>query len=296
MTDCVATIGTFDGVHLGHRAILGKVRKIAAKRGREACAITFSAHPLAAIAPERTPMWAVPRCWSLARVAEYVDKIVRLDFTREMASMTALEFMKFLRDKFGVTVIVMGYDNTFGSDRLSTHEEYEAAGRAAGIEVVFEDAVMISDGSPASSSRLRRAIAGWDLPVVTELLEGYPSYDAEVVRGRQLGRQLGFPTMNLTMPNDMVPIPDGVYLAEMLPEGWPAVLSVGTNPTVGDSNVKSYELHVPGVNLGDMYGRRVRFLVREKIRDIRKFAGLDELKEAIEADIKRANDIYYTNR
>lgn len=298
MKPCVATVGTFDGIHAGHLAIIDRVNVIAEEKGLPTRVITFANHPLSVVAPERAPKWAVARQESLRRLALCVDEVVSMDFTEELAAMTAREFMEVVREKYNVDTLVMGYDNTFGSDRLSTHEEYLEAGRDVEIEVAFVDAVYASDGLPVSSSRLRKAISVWDYPLILELMGHAPLYRAKVIEGKKLGRKIGFPTMNLELPDDIVPLPDGVYLAVFCPaegeEGVPAVLSVGSNPTVG-GNGKNYELHVPGMELGDMYGKEIHFSVRDQIRGVKKFASVDLLRRAIEKDVAAAKEIYRDN-
>ena len=294
MNPCVATVGTFDGFHIGHRAIVDKVKDIAREKGIMSRAITFMNHPLTVIAPERAPKWAIDRSQSCNFLRFNLDRVSEMNFTSELAAMTARDFMRLLRERFNVDTLVMGYDNTFGSDRLATHEDYVSAGRDAGIEVVFVDAVNTSDGRPVSSSRLRKAIAAWDYNEITSLLEMSILYPATVVKGRQMGRRIGFPTLNLEMRENIVEIPDGVYLAFLHlnheDDGMPGVLSVGTNPTVGGT-IKTYELHIFDRKLRNMYDEEVYVLICERFRDIKKFDSLNDLKNAIRDDIKTAKRI-----
>lgn len=290
MKPCVATVGTFDGFHIGHRAIINKVAETAREKGLESRGITFINHPLTVVAPEKAPKWALPRSGSVHALEYSLDKVSEMNFTPELASLKAADFMKLIKERFNVAILVMGYDNTFGSDRLSTKDEYERAGHEAGIEVVFVDAVITSDGKPASSSRLRKAVANWDIRLIFELLKSYPMYSGPVEKGKQLGRRIGFPTMNVGLDDDIVAIPDGVYAAEVFlddeDEGQPAVVSIGSNPTVGGSK-RTVEVHVANEKLPNMYGETVFFLLLDKIRDIKKFDSVAELKQAIKADIAK---------
>lgn len=290
MSGCVATVGTFDGLHVGHMALIGKVREIAAEKGLPTRLITFARHPLSVVNPAKAPKWTADRQAMLAELGRHFDEVVVMDFNKTTAALTARQFMELARDRYGVDTLVMGYDNTFGSDRLASRARYEEAAREAGISIVFAPPVMV-DGEPASSSRLRKAIARWDFPLISKLYDRLPRVTAVVHCGKRLGRRLGFPTMNVSLPDDVVPLPDGVYSARVFLEpessdGLPAVMSVGNNPTVGGEG-KTYEIHVIGKDLGDMYGRPVTFTVLEKLRDMEKFATVDDLKSAISADIKR---------
>lgn len=298
MKPCVAAVGTFDGVHCGHRAIVSKVVEIARNRGLDSRIVTFLNHPLSVIAPERCPKWITTR-----DVSEYelerlgVGRVSHICFTSELARMTAAEFMKVLRERYNVQVLVMGYDNTFGSDRLSEHDQYIEAGRQAGIEVVFVDKVLTENGEVPSSSAVRHAVADGDVDRIQNLMDSELIMEGTVVRGKRNGHKLGFPTMNLDM-DGCQPLAEGVYAAVFFPdmydysEDYPAVLSVGHNPTISDDNALTYELHVPGHDLGDMYGEKVRFVVGPRLRDIRKFDSLADLKKAIREDIRWSKIIY----
>lgn len=294
MEPCVAAVGSFDGVHLGHRAIISRAIEIGRQKGLKTRAITFITHPLTVIAPHRAPLWAIPRSFSIRNLEEKFDEVSQLDFTPDLAKLTAREFMALLKQRFNVDTLVMGYDNTFGSDRLSSREQYEAAGRDTGINVEFVDAVHCAEGRPLSSSRLRKAIAAWNSPEIEAVLGEYPVYTAKVVEGKHLGRKLGFPTLNVELTEDSVPLPDGVYAAitslDKSEEGALAVLSVGNNPTVGDGK-RSYELHVIDRDLPPMYGKKISFNPFMKLRDIKRFDSLDELKQAIRADILQAKQL-----
>lgn len=296
MNPCVATVGTFDGVHRGHLAIVRRMCEIAKEKGFITRAITFSSHPLSVIAPDVAPKWAQSRKVSESTLLSFLDHVSTLNFTSELASLTARSFMQLLRERYNVDTLVMGYDNTFGSDRLSSRLEYEQAGKEAGIDVVFVDAVHTPDGQPVSSSRLRKAIASGDIKEAEVLLNTNPRYSAKVVEGKKLGGRIGFPTMNLQVEGDVVQPACGVYAAVAFIGGkglLPAVLSIGANPTVSDDNAITWEMHVPGHNLGDMYGKTINFMVLDRIRDIKKFDGIGTLRTAIKTDIKDMESIFH---
>lgn len=288
MQPSVITIGTFDGMHRGHKEILNVLNAIASDNGLLRKVITFSNHPLSVIAPERKPQWALPREVSLMALKDFADEVIELNFSKELASFTARQFMDMLRDEYGAAMVVMGYDNTFGSDCLKQHSEYEKIAADAGVEVVFVDAVYCEENIPISSSRLRRSIASWNFKDILNCRGEWPMYRGTVVHGRHLGTELGFPTMNVKLPEDIVGIPSGVYAVKYIDTDshvLPAVMSVGNNPSVKAGNERTIEIHVPNVDLGEMYGRQIEFFVGPKLRDISKFNSLEELKTAINKDI-----------
>ncbi|MBJ2188756.1 MAG: hypothetical protein JFR41_09045 [Muribaculaceae bacterium] len=298
MKPCVAAVGTFDGIHVGHKAIIDNVMRISGEEGLESRIITFTNHPLSVVAPTRCPLWITSRDVSQERIEEFgIGRVSYLNFTPELAALTASEFMRLLRERYAVTVLVMGYDNTFGHDRLKTHDEYIEAGRSAGIDVRFIDRAVTDEGETPSSSKVRHAIADGDIDRVLSLLDDQLVLEGTVVRGKRNGHKLGFPTLNIDMAG-MQPLAEGVYAACYFPdmyddqEDYTAVLSVGRNPTIADGNALTYELHVPGHDLGEMYGEKVRFAVGPKLRGVQKFGSLDELKKAIRKDIRQAKAIY----
>lgn len=299
MEPCVASVGTFDGPHKGHIAIFEKMQEIAAEKGLKSRVITFLNHPLSVLAPEKSPRWVMDREIELGYIQDFVDSISQINFTEELAAMTASEFMVLLRQRYNATVLVMGYDNGFGSDRLATREEYVEAGRNAGLEILFAEAVNL-DGCPISSSRIRKAILGDDVLKANEMLYQALSFSGEVVKGKQLGRRIGFPTMNLKVADDVTPLCDGVYFASYISEDdecYDALLSVGTNPTVNsDTSLRTYELHVIGQKLGNLYDTVQEFTIFYKMRDIEKYSSVKELREAIRNDINVVKLLKKTSR
>lgn len=294
MKPCVASVGTFDGLHAGHKAIFDKMNELAEEKRMTTRAITFLNHPLSVVKPEKCPKWAAGRARNLKALEGYVDRVSQMNFTPELAKLTAREFMGMIRERYGVDTLVMGYDNRFGSDNLASREDYVAAGRDAGLNVVFVEAVAASDGKPVSSTRLREAISRFDYPVIEEFCGKGPTFSGKVVEGKKLGRKLGFPTLNIEVGADVVQLPDGVYWAYVELEADAdlslGVLSVGPNPTVGDSG-KKYEIYMVGKKLGSMYGKEVTFFPVFYMREQKKFETLDDLRKAIKMDVRVARII-----
>ena len=286
----VAAIGTFDGVHLGHRAIIARVIELARRNGSRSLVLTFANHPLSVIAPARCPLWATTRAISRQEIEHLgVDSVDTLHFDAPLAALTTRQFFAEMRRRYGVTTLVMGYDNTFGSDRLTAAADYRAAGAAEGVEVVTVDAVETPRGVRASSSTLRRAIAAGDTAAAADILSYPYTIEGQVIHGLQNGRKIGFPTLNIDITG-LQPLLAGVYAATLLRgvNRLPAVLNVGTNPTIAPDRPLTCELHAIDTDLGQCYGQTVRFQIHQRLRGEQRFPSLDRLRAAIAADIAAA--------
>lgn len=297
MNRCVASVGTFDGVHLGHKAVIQRLLDEAAARGLDSRLITFMNHPLSVVAPHKAPLWANSRHDSLARLDESgVTRVSELNFTPELASLTAVDFLRLVRDRYAVDVLVMGPDNSFGSDRLATREAYIAAGREAGVEILFVDEVLSPEGRRPSSSELRRMVAAGDIAAYDDLSGNLPVISGTVVRGKRNGTRLGFPTANIEVIGQQ-PLRQGVYSGWLVFDDededtgcYFGLLNVGNNPTIAEGNPVTYEFHIAGVNLGPLYGRKVSVRVMGYVRPDRRFDSLAALKKAISADVRSLGD------
>lgn len=281
-----AAIGTFDGVHEGHRLLLRCLRQKAAKAGLEPLVITFDRHPLEVVAPERAPLrLSTPEQQMRMLRAEGVDVCV-VPFTESTRSLTAEEWLRRLRDTMGVRLVVLGYDNTFGSDgRQLSASDYDAIGKALGLGVVHAPRL---DG--VSSSAVRRAVAAGDVELAARMLGRYFTLEGCVEHGRHLGTGLGFPTANLTAALRSAIPANGVYACyASMPGGErrKAVVNVGTRPTVEAHGERTVEAHIPGWK-GDLYGRRLRLEFVSRLRGETRFGSLEELREAIARDAAQA--------
>lgn len=298
MNRCVASVGTFDGVHLGHKAVIRRVLDEASARGLDSRLITFTNHPLSVIAPDRTPLWATSRYDTLCRLdGSGVTRVSELDFTSGLAALPAVDFLRLIHDRYAVDVLVMGPDNSFGSDRLASHAAYEAAGREAGVEILFVDEVLSPNGVRPSSSALRRMVADGDLKGYEDLSGNVPVISGTVVRGKRNGTRIGFPTANIDVEGQQ-PLRQGVYTGWMVFDDedehtgcYFGLLNVGTNPTVGDNNPVTYEFPIPGASLGPLYGRDVSVRVIGYLRPDRRFDSMADLKKAIAADVRALGNI-----
>ncbi|MCM1153529.1 MAG: riboflavin biosynthesis protein RibF [Muribaculum sp.] len=287
-----ATVGTFDGFHRGHRAVVETLRAEAVARCLEPIVISFDRHPLATVAPERAPKLLMSPAASRRLISSAGVRTVMMEFDKKAASMTAAEFMTLLRDELMVRLMVIGYDNTFGCDGLDMKvSDYMALGKSLGIEMLEAP---LETG--ISSSAIRKAVGSGYVEKAAGMLGRPYSIEGIVVHGEQIGRTLGYPTANL-QPDYCYQLPaSGVYLAEAVFPGGerhPAVANVGMRPTFANTDRPQVEAHLLDFE-GDIYGRAMtlRFLMR--LRDERKFADTEALKHAIACDEARARSLYQT--
>lgn len=283
------TVGTFDGVHRGHQTVLRMLREESARLGLAPLVVTFDRHPLETVAPERAPGLIMAPDSRDALIRGCGVEVERVAFTEDVRRMTAAEWMRRLVGEYGASMLLLGYDNTFGSDGMvMTSDDFRAEGQRIGLRVEVAPAV-----AGCSSSAVRKALAAGDTMLAASILGRPFSIRGVVGRGRQLGRTIGMPTANVeASPRQLVPAP-GVYAARAcVPLSgktavYDAVVNVGTSPTVTDCGVMRIEAHLLGFS-GDLYDREIRIEFGTKIRDERKFHSLDALRVQIEADIRAA--------
>ena len=282
-------IGVLDGVHAGHRAVLASARAAARADGGEVVALTFEPHPSRVLRPAEPTLLILDKAAKEERLAEAgADRVVHQPFDEAHRSIGAEAYLPWLRGAFpGLRSAHIGDNFRYGKGRAGDAAALAAAGKAAGVAVHAAPAVMVR-GEPASSSRIREALLAGDLALANEMLVRPYEAEGTITPGRQLGRRLGLPTLNLPWSPELVPA-FGVYAAEVLtPEGVaePAVMNWGVRPTVEDGPVAPLcEAHllrptgrvpVPGDRI------RLRWLCR--IREERRFADLEALKGQVEKD------------
>jgi riboflavin kinase / FMN adenylyltransferase len=289
----VVAIGNFDGVHLGHRALLERARSLAASHDEaRVVALTFDPHPSALISGKGPPMIT-----SLARRIELLgeagaDVVVVEPFTRELAARTAAGFVDdILVRALQARAIVVGYDFSYGAGRSGTTETLRAHGGKLGVEVAIVDVVEVA-GEVASSSHIRQHLAAGDMAAVARLLGRRWDIDGVVVHGAKRGRAIGVPTANIK-PDSELPIRSGIYAVTMSVEGGPAlpaVASLGTNPTFVASGGLVLEVHVLDGG-GDYYDRHVRTTFASHLRDEARFDSVEALLAQIRLDIDAARRV-----
>ncbi len=286
----VVTVGSFDGVHLGHQAVLAEVARRAQAAGRASVLVTFEPHPLAVINPPAAPplLTSGPeRREILAQLP--VDYGLFLRFDQRLANLTPEEFVReVLLDRCRMRELVFGYDHGFGRGRSGDVETLRRLGSALGFAVDVVRPVDLG-GEPVSSGRIRRAVAGGDLRTAARLLGRPYSVSGRVTTGERRGRLLGVPTINLgDVPLEKLLPPDGVYAVWVEWRGGRTggMMNQGPKPTFQDGR-RTLEAHLFDFE-GDLYGEWVRIEWVERLRDVRRFPGVEQLQEELERDRARA--------
>jgi len=288
----VLTLGNFDGVHLGHQAIVRRAVDEAHARAGTALALTFHPHPTAVLAPARAPLLLQPLRDRLAKLRELgVDTAVVQRFTRPFASLDPAAFVDdVLLRHLDVAHVVVGYNVNFGRARAGSAETLRTLGAERGFSVDVVGPVAIA-GDTVSSSLLRRVLAEGDVARAAQLLGRPFTLRRRVVTGERRGRTLGFPTANLHMRSHVVLPPDGVYAvwAVVGAERHRGVLNIGIRPTFGERR-RTVEVHLLDFDR-DVYGQWLGVELVERLRGEQAFAGPAALVAAITADIARAREL-----
>lgn len=287
---CALTIGNFDGVHRGHQAVLAQLARGAAERGLPTTLMTFEPHPTEFFAPERAEARITRfREKVEALMAQPVDRVFCVKFNQAMANMSADAFVEeVLVAGLGVRYLVVGDDFRFGRDRSGDFDTLRAAGERHGFEVE-RTATFDLAGERVSSTRVRGALTAGDLDTAMELLGRPFRLLGRVIPGDQRGRAIGFPTANIPLHRSKRPL-SGVYAVWLVVEGaeepLAAVANLGVRPTV-DGEHALLEVHVLDWE-GDLYGCWTAVEFVQKIRDERRFDGLEALTRQIEQDAEAA--------
>ncbi|MBE6302467.1 MAG: bifunctional riboflavin kinase/FAD synthetase [Bacteroidales bacterium] len=285
----VATIGSFDGVHRGHVAMIEETRRRAAAAGLPVTLVTFATHPRMIFDADPQPFLLSSSRVRMERLAATgVERCVVFDFNRELAAMTAREFMhKILAERLNVKLLVLGYDHRFGRPVEGENADaYIDYGREMGIEVV-RAARYNEAGAKVSSSQVRRALAAGDVESAATLLGYRYPISGTVVHGAALGRELGFPTANIELEEPMQLLPqNGVYevSATVAGEQYKGVMNVGVKPTVTGCGKRTIELFIIDF-AGNLYGCNICVEFVRRLREERRFSSLDELKAQIVKDV-----------
>ena len=287
MIRSAVTVGTFDGVHLGHFDVLRRLVDLATSNGMASVVVTFAPHPNEVVRPSAVPMLLTPGMEKYEALATIgIDYCAVVPFTRELASFTAAEFVRdILSPRYRMGALMIGHDHGFGRDRAGGREELMALGIADGFRVELVTPVSLPDGAVVSSSAIRKAVANGDLESARAGLGRRYSLSGIVQRGDQRGRTIGFPTINLGTPHERKLLPPaGVYAAVVQTRGgaYGAMMNLGARPTVADAR-QTVEAHLLDFT-GDLYEQTVRIDFVASLRPIRRFAGLAELQEQLASD------------
>ena len=283
----VVTVGTFDGVHLGHVDVLARLAARARDTGLASLLVTFASHPLELLKPDSAPLLLTTRDEKLSVIASTgIGYVAVLPFTRELANHSAEQFVDLLlRERFRMAELLIGHDHGFGRGRAGDVETLQLLGAARGFAVDVVAPVETADGQPVSSSRIRRAILAGDLDTAAAALGRRYAVTGQVVSGEARGRGLGYPTLNVLpeSPRKLLP-PDGVYAVLVdTPRGsFGGMLNLGGRPTFGDDQRK-IEAHLFGA-AADFYGDVVQVGFVARLRDTMRFPSATELMAQLAAD------------
>jgi riboflavin kinase/FMN adenylyltransferase len=286
-------IGSFDGVHLGHQAVLERVREEARSRGLASAVLTFDPLPREFVAPAQAPA-------RLTSLAERLDALARTGidiafverFDRRFAALTAEAFERRLRERYGARSIMVGEDFRYGAARAGDPQRLREAGRKLGFEVVTL-ATLACDGERISSTRVRAALAAAEFEAAARLLGRPYAICGRVVHGAKRGRGLGFPTANIRLGRPKAAL-HGIFAVKCFgaaTRGLEGVASLGLNPAVTTQGRATLEAFLFDFS-GDLYGRRLTIEFRKKLRDEARFASLDELAAQIQRDCDAARQYF----
>lgn len=286
---CVATIGNFDGVHLGHQAVIGQLAERAGELKLPAVVMLFEPQPQEYFRPEQAPARLMRLREKLLALRRYaVDRVLCVRFDARFAALEADAFIEqVLVGSLGVRYLAVGDDFRFGAKRRGDFAMLKRAGERHGFQVVNMHSFSV-DGERVSSTRIRAALAAADLEAAEKLLGRRYRMSGRVAHGRKLGRTLGIPTANIHLHRHNSPL-RGIYVVEMYGlegEPLPGVANIGTRPTVGGTEV-ILEVHLLDFDR-DIYGAHVSVEFLQKLRDEKRFDSIDAMRVEILNDIARA--------
>jgi riboflavin kinase/FMN adenylyltransferase len=293
---CVVTLGNFDGVHLGHRALFRCLVQTARRLQCKAAVYTFNPHPLKLLQPDQAPMLLnTPAEKQRLIAASHVDLLIEAQFTEDLASLSPEQFVDdVLIGMLQTRELVIGYDYAFGKGRRGNADFLKSYCATRGIAVQVLQPVG-ADGHPYSSTRIRQMLAAGKVAEVVALLGRHYNLEGEVVPGEQRGRKIGFPTANLQTEKEQLPAP-GVYAIKVRHnlQEYNGVVNLGRRPTF-DNEKSTIEVHLLDFS-GQLYGQKIRIYFVERLRDEQKFSSPSDLSTAITADVVRARQILGTRQ
>ncbi len=291
-------IGKFDGVHAGHRAVIRRLKEIAAQSGVRAVAVTFDRNPLAVLRPDRCPENVVTVERKLELLGELeLDATLLLTFDAELAARSAEDFVaSILTGALHVSTVLVGRDFRFGRGGAGDPELLRELGPRYGFTVeVVDDVFLDGSGRRVSSTWIRELLMAGDVTAAARVLDRNVDVRGEVVHGLKRGRELGFPTANLSASVDSFVPADGVYAGWLVDHETGlrhrAAISVGTNPTFDDVLERQVEAHVIGETDLDLYGHDVTVEFVERLRGMVAFEGIEKLKAQMATDVTDAASV-----
>ena len=294
LDNAVVTSGTFDGVHLGHQKILNRLQEVAFETGGQSVVITFYPHPRSVISPDNKTINLLSTLDEKIELLEKngINHLVIIPFTREFSELSSEEFIqKILIETIGTKTLVIGFDHRFGRNSEGGFEYLKENKARYGFEIE-EISRHDLENVGISSSKIRKALIEGDVPTADHFLGRNYSLSGVIVKGKQLGRTIGFPTANIQVREIAKLVPaDGVYAVKVYyrEEEFGGMLNIGNRPTV-DGTFKTIEVNIFNFDC-EIYGENLKVEFIKKIRNEQKFSGLDELKVQIAKDKETCKDI-----
>ena len=281
--------GSFDGIHLGHRYLIDRTVQVADTHGLLSLLITFDPHPAHILLPpeKRPPLLTTRSEKKFLLQSTPLDDVYFHPFDPSFAAMSGREYLRYLKNRFGMACLILGYDHKFGSDRLGDVALIRKIGEAYGFRVM-QAGVYEWEGIKVSSSVIRHLIREGAIRRANRLLGYHYLLSGTVVHGSRFGRRIGFPTANIQPENPMKLIPPpGVYYVKTLVENqWhKAVMNIGNRPTV-DGGRRQIEIHIPGFE-GNLYGKHLYSGIIDYLRPEIKFENIENLRRQIASDIEQ---------
>lgn len=287
---CVATVGFFDGVHAGHRFLIEELKKIARTNNLESTVVTFSVHPRKVLNSTFKPDLLTNLEEKIEQLATTgIDNCVVLEFSTEIAQLTAFDFLKsILFKKLNSKILLVGHDHRFGHNREDGFQDYKIYGDKIGIEVIKAHRYKTIEDRYISSSEVRIALEYGNIEQANRLLTYPYTMQGKVVDGFKIGRKIGFPTANLKLedPDKLIP-GSGVYavIVSWNKQQFSGMLNIGNRPTVNNGNEISIEVHIIDFKT-EIYNEYIEIKFIQKIRTEKKFDNIDELIEQLRTDRK----------
>jgi riboflavin kinase/FMN adenylyltransferase len=282
---CVLVLGNFDGVHLGHRRLLECGLEKAVQLGVKLCVLLFEPHPMKILFPERTLGLLTTQTEQMKAFMEIgVDTVFLLPFNRETAHTSPETFVKEILVKLGVVHIVVGFNYSFGVMGTGTPDLLQRYGQEYGFGVSVLQAQML-EGRVISSTAIRKALSQGDVSQAKRLLGRTPTLCGQVVEGEKRGRELGYPTANFRIAEDLLIPKRGVYAVWADIEGQTVfgMMNIGMKPTFHSEYQLTTEVHFFDYT-GNLYGQELVVYIEDRLREERKFSGIKELKAQLERD------------
>ena len=283
----VVATGFFDGVHVGHRLVIGQLVAAAAARGDESMVITFWPHPRNVLQKEARSLRLLTTLTQKKQMLHElgVDRVEVLSFTKDFSAMTMDEYLRHIMKEYGATAILLGYDNRIGCDAADSDQVARMA-ENLGLEVIRTEMVPSEAGFAVSSTKIRERLEAGDIKEASKMLGYDYSMHGVVVSGNRLGRTIGFPTANMQLYEPLKLVPgNGVYFVKVnvLDRVFYGMCNIGLRPTVGAGNARTIETNIFGFD-EDIYGLDIEVTFISRIREERKFGSLEELKHQLESD------------